>query len=649
MIAFGIIPTMPATARADITEYQKTKIEEDLADFGTGAFPKDELGDLQVVRFQEYCYSNVNFYEMYYGLYVYIYNPTGKPLDTAHGVSALNMATAYNTEGEPSSYDNMRLTYCDATDNYLFYKFYVADSVTLLSVEKTYAAQHEGTRRYDIAGIQLKFIGDKDEVNTQTEDRCYGYTYYFKGFAKGCDANNPTSESTLECEMTPLETLQLDVRQTNWRTGDYKDYVCDELNSVYFSVDDKYFDDYGNLQKIKAEWYEYKTRPMFVTSDENAEAGFQDYIGKDIGEQDKSLPWTVLWEEKVHSAITEGDVTTWHCGRVYNKYSEKTLNPYVPNYYYSENVKTVSRMDWFFYRPNAKSNADFEVTKDEVVKYAKEYSATASGDKIQGANGAYSLQLFEDSIDADRVALVQKHNPTATAGYVCEEIDAGDLGSLTVKKDQSWWDKLWHGVQYTEKGYDPIVVLDKTSGLDSLDAAAFADKYLVNSKDAETIFADVKDRIKNGKKVVLFRFAVTDYYASTARFEYVDNNSMSDQDGYVAQETAFLNFDVISLTFRGEQGNDTVIACVSNPIDIFNGLDAPPTLDIKTNWWEKLLAEIVGFLKTLMQIILLVFLVFALVALITVGAPVLKVVWGVICIPFKAIGKLCKALFKKKK
>ena len=54
---------------------------------------------------------------------------------------------------------------------------------------------------------------------------------------------------------------------------------------------------------------------------------------------------------------------------------------------------------------------------------------------------------------------------------------------------------------------------------------------------------------------------------------------MSDQDGYVAQETVFMDFDVISLTFRNTTSQtDTVIGVCASPIDIFNGLQAPPNL-----------------------------------------------------------------------
>ena len=84
---------------------------------------------------------------------------------------------------------------------------------------------------------------------------------------------------------------------------------------------------------------------------------------------------------------------------------------------------------------------------------------------------------------------------------------------------------------------------------------------------------------------VLFRFAVTDYYASTARFDY-ENDEMSDPDGYVAQETMFFDFKVISLTFRDELEKETVIGVVSTPLDIVNGVEPSPDASKDLADWD---------------------------------------------------------------
>ncbi|MBQ7912817.1 MAG: hypothetical protein IJ308_03615 [Clostridia bacterium] len=588
----------PARAEDVPTDYTKTDIMDDLSDVSTALYPKNPLGVPQVIRFQEYCFSEKSFYEMYYGLFVYIYNPTEVPLKTERNFNKLNIATAYDEDGQPTSYDNVRLTYCDSVSNRI-YKFYVADSTSILKTAKEYNKAH-GKRRYDIAGVQLTHT-DGTLTDSQTKDRAYGYTYYFEGYAATCDINNPDAESTLKCSTEKLETIQLDVHQTNYRTGDYQDFVCDELNTVFFSVPDEYFEKYGNLQKIKAEWYEYKTKPVFVTSDSGAYEALKPYIGKDIGNKQEGLDWCVLWQQD--RIAVAGD-------SIWKTYS-KTYNDIG-----SASARCLSRMDWLFSRKGAITNADFKVSKTEMKEYMDWYSENIATDaeKIVGANGEYSVKLFEDSIDADRLHLVKEHNPDATSGYVCQEIDAKDKGSLTVQKDQGFWDKFWNGVQYEQKGYDPIIVLDDSDNLASMDDASFAKTYLVKADEKiekdETgekisLLEYCKEEIENNGKVVLFRFAVTDYYASTARFEYTGNLLMSDEDGYVAQETVFLNFDVISLTFRSAEGADVVIGCVADPIDIINGTDPPPDLNNEDDKWALIIGLIFGFAVLVVVLIII--------------------------------------------
>lgn len=622
---FSHTTAIPASAAELPTDYTKTDIMEDLSDVSTALYPYNPLGEVQVIRFQEYCYSEKGFYEMYYGLFVYIYNPTEVPIRTERNFNKLNMATEYDEDGQPTEYSNVRLTYCDNVSNRL-YKFYVADPIPFLNRAKAYAKKYGGKRRYDIAGVQLTHT-DGTFTESQTKDRAYGYTYYFTGYAATCDVNNPSAESTLKCSTSKLETVKLDVHQTNYRTGDYQNNVCDELNTVLFSVPDELFDTYGNLQKIKAEWYEYKTKPVFVTSDMGAYDALKPYIGKDIGESTAELDWSVVWEEYYEPLPNN---THYFYDKAYNKGDLGWA--LTATYNYSDDCIFIPRIDWLIKKEGATSAESYNVSKTDMAEYALDYSKNANdAEKIVGANGEYSFNLFEKSVDVGR-----------TKGYVCQEIDAGDKGSLTVQKDQGFWDKLWHGVQYEETGYDPIIVLDDLESLSAMSAETFAEMYLVKADEAASILEYSKNEIRNNGKVVLFRFAVTDYYVSKARFECTSNSGMSDYDGYVAQETVFLNFDVISLTFRGAEGADVVIPCVADPIDIINGLDAPTDLNTEEDKWALLVRLIVG---ALIIITIIIVLLNAFPSLGTMalngGAKVLSKIgaW------FRSIGQALKTLF----
>jgi len=117
----------------------------------------------------------------------------------------------------------------------------------------------------------------------------------------------------------------------------------------------------------------------------------------------------------------------------------------------------------------------------------------------------------------------------------------------------------------------------------------------------------------------------------------------AEYSAYVAQTTVYLNFDIISLTFR-DDNVETVIPVVSSPSNAFSGFDPPNEEDYHTG---KSAAE-----KLLTAIIILLLVVVVFIVLSPILMPILKpvfsvignaVVW-VVTAPFKLIGKL----FKKK-
>ena len=67
---------------------------------------------------------------------------------------------------------------------------------------------------------------------------------------------------------------------------------------------------------------------------------------------------------------------------------------------------------------------------------------------------------------------------------------------------------------------------------------------------------------------------------------------MYPQNGYVAQETMFLDFNVIELEFKDENGVIRSVGAVAEPIDIINGLTPPSDLVEEEEWYQKLIAMI---------------------------------------------------------
>ena len=119
-IGFGV-GAAPATATLTdaLTQYDQTTIEQDLASVDLSVYAKDGNGRHRLIDeagFMEYAYSSdASVAEDYFGIYFYVYNPTGREVSSRTGANVVNMAVAYDTEGEPTEYANCAITILDYT------------------------------------------------------------------------------------------------------------------------------------------------------------------------------------------------------------------------------------------------------------------------------------------------------------------------------------------------------------------------------------------------------------------------------------------------------------------------------------------------------------------------------------------------------
>lgn len=599
---FAVSPSAVPAYAESTNEFDGTKVLDDLGETVVALHPAVKGAEPELYSFSEYCYSdNETLRNSNYGLYLYVYNPSQTEYSARIGANVVNMAISYGADGEPSEYANLRLKNCGhTTGKYekLFYKFRVLDLDKVIENAVAFNMD-EGARRYDVAGIQLLTEGKK-----LADDYGVGRSYYFSGYSKGCSVGTENA-STLSCEWKELETIQLNVEHANYRATDYNE-VCDELQTVYFEVDECYFQEYGGLQKITAEWYEYKTTPIFVTSDSSAYKALKPYIGKEIGNKNEDLHWRVLWSDTSGLAPVKYLFDRAYNGKMGNTDSYDDL---ISHYDWSA-AKCLSRMDFLFERAGAKKNSDYKVSASEVQDYIDWYTNSLYPDKAR-VQGKYAADLFADSIDEDRVQYLE--NPSLKRGKIVQTINADDeTEDLFIYKNQSFWDELWNGVQYEKRGYDPLVVLDSSSGIGAMGVDTFAKTYLIGDTHKQAVYDYCLKAIGNGKRAVLFRFAVTDYYSSTAYFDYAEekdgafNAEMSDQDGYVAQMTMFLDFDCISLGFR-KSGVETVIAAIASPIDIINGVDPPPSLNNEKSGCEEFWDSVSSIFSTVILLVVIFF------------------------------------------
>lgn len=571
------VATMPVFAEEyteiDVKNFDNTNVLDDLKsaeNFDITQYPIDKKMDTFIVQnVVEYCYSYDETKRSNYAVYLYLYNPSLIEIDTTSYDNKVQLAIGYDNDSKPNNYEKFSLKFCsvsnDADHKFLFYKFKIVDKRST-SDNKTIAERvNSNARRYDISGIELLTNG-----SVLSTDYPVNKTYTFSGYAAGYGPDESILESTLQCQAEQLNTLKLNVEHTFYRTltsnkgADYQN----QIDTVYFSVPNKYFENYGKLQRIKAEWYEYKTKPIVVTSNKDFYDKALPYIGEYIGaDYKKDIGYTLsssmyAWTYNRYYLIKPEDISnTGICGTLYYLFPCEDIEKYDP---YSDYTKS-------------------GILSNDLYNYILEYNTTYENGKLPIKHGFISADLFEADIDDTRK--VDNAAGKIQQGYCYYDFDA----DLDVKYLGTWqqsnpnfidnvnkwglFDTLFGNIPKEEAiNISPIVTFDYNDLL--MGAEDLVNKYYINYNDV-TKFKDYARAAQiKGEKVILFRFATSDYYNPQLFLQKGTSGAEKLGQAYLAQESVFFNFDIIQLTFRN---NDkyTVIPVVSSPIDIVDGITPP--------------------------------------------------------------------------
>lgn len=593
----------PGFARAEVSLYpfDSTNVLDDLTssdDFILTEYLFDstlEMSSAGIINFVEWCYSATQAQEDY-ALYVYFYNPQKLDIITTSTSNRIQLATKYGNgtpayeDASPTDYKTFPLIYCNKSTKPgyegMFYKFRIqfTTSEKQLILSNLVATN----RRYDVSGIVLA-------TKEKTIEFPIGGTFRFKGYAKGYGAK-ANAESTLESlEFLPFETIQLEVKSTNYRTNTSslgKGHQND-ITSVYFAVPKKFiyeevynsetgvYEDVeiANLQRIKAEWHEYKTEFIYVVGSEAAFNGVKQSVGQIV-------------EGGYHSSVAGGYSLNygWHP-------SPTELAPGFGFWDYSYNMNNIfatctagapiNQICWLF---NCDEVDEYKVlvSKEQIEEYAKSYDASWNKGSLALGSNVISLDLFQNTVDAGR-----------TRGYNVKEFDNTEdrFNILDYNSTHSWWEK-WGDYGLFSKIEDeareniaPIEMIKKSDVAMTDNNLSYT--YLVGDKDIEDVRSFTQSAYENDTVPYIFHFAQTDYYSESGT---TYKNALAHSDTQRSTMTVFLDFKIITLTFK--QGEDyKVIPVVQDPIDIYNDVtenpDSPFFPKQENNFWNTFLAWIV--------------------------------------------------------
>ena len=599
---FGVFSTT-AYGLGNGSSFHDTNVLDDLLSstvngkpFDVRDYPLDENGEVQVISFIEYCYSYKANQRDNYGLYIYVYNPRGLNLSTDSKRNKIQMAVSYNAEGNANAYEKFSLEFCSKVENgtykNLFYKYKVIDRKIDGKTFDQRVSSNE--RRYDVSGIELARHGS----GTVTEYHV-GTTYRFTGYAAGYgpDGNSP---STLACESEKLETISLSVKHTFYRseTSVLGAGHQNQLDTVYFTLPKSYIEEYGKLQRIKAEWYEYKTKDILVTSNAAFYNAAKSYVGVPLASIPNKYGQYPYLEDIGYSIGVDtgkaGDMYVakwgWNLGEGYFHVPTNVL-------YYMFYVSDIEEYD-----PYAKKVISGGVESNVLYEYIRNYAKTFENGRLPIKNGTISADLFESDIDESRK--VDNENGKIQMGYSYYDFDANlDLQVLSSwsENDPSFWDNWLNfglgaaftgGPDETSRVVAPIQILQS----DDLDGnnKTVSERLLVNMQDVDSIQETYAKATANDEVVVLFRFATSDYLAHEATIIEPDAGFLGadkkyENQAYIASESVFFDFDIIQLTFNKE-GIYTVIPVVSDPIDAIGDITPPVDLPGELEWYQVVFA-----------------------------------------------------------
>lgn len=638
------------SANTDI-KFDDTNVLDDLKSSTTNGkafnildYPFDSSGIIkhpQIINVVEYCYSYKVNMQSNYGLYLYFYNPQGLYIKPDSGANKVQIAISYSTNKDgniiPSSYEKYNLQFCNVSTepNYykLFYKFKLIDKVGT-DGKKLVQRVNSNVRRYDVSGIELHTEGE-----TNASEYTVGGTYNFSGYAKGYGADS-NAESNLACDVRNLETIRLDLsgkddgvdKRTYWRSNSSSvgAHHQNQINSVFFAIDKTVLEKFGYvLQKIKAEWWEYKTRPTVVIDDLRIFNKLLAYNGVSISENyDRTRGWTLYNSDFDYISNGMGGASTYDWS--WNAEIKSGLNPV-----FSKNIETL--LPLLFYTGGIDVN-DYTLLPETLEKYFNTYSKSYVNGHLKFNEKDYSSDLFADSVDNGR-----------TLGYNLREFDRGNPDDYwdirSYDKTHNWWNKLWDygfGSIKTNDDYADVPPIQMLLPQD-MSVSDLANHLKINLDDVNDL-KNYYNSVKKNSEVFIFRYAQTDYWAENMSIFEIDQKDYGGTHhegvGEIRQGTQFFDFDILEFTFN-KDGNYTVIPIVSSPIDHISGYT--PSIEPKANNWWKLILGLI--LLVLLFLLCLPFL-----------SQITGVLWWfikgllyIVCLPFNLIGKLFKINKNKSK
>lgn len=548
-----------------------------MSDFNIKQYVKNENEDyVSLIAFHEYGYD-FNGNQNDYGLYIYLYNPSGKDIANS------NNNYIYLKKNDTYVRYKMLLVSYSTKSGYehVFYKFKV-------NVDAGFVSSLSSTKRvYDINAFGVSYI---DGTNRKNENK---YLYHYTGYDSYHGSNASSASSTLYCYSKIDETVKVELFPASWKTetSDKGVNFQYEISSVYFAIPNYWLEKYGSdediykgLYSITTVWNEYMTNGLIT----NSAALYADAVLL------KDVPYSSLSEDNIpfnfHVTHGHGDVN-----RCFYHFSSNSLS--VHNGAFSS-ANMIPELNNVIYSP-------YETFKG--------LSVVETMSALKTENGIYNTYSF---VQDGRTYGYNKKTFTVKDGPLNDQIH-----SYASTHNYFWTWLTGYGQLNKDQGVTDLVdVFHRVTAADFAGESNLinANKLFVSEADYLRLrqFYNIVD--EEEYTVYLLRFAVTDYYMGEA--EVFQNKIISDpdyygSDNYYFEKTIFLDFNFLDMRFENEVSQLVTLPVDSKPIDIVGTITPGPSVDndngvvvdLKVQWDE--LLDDIGLLIGIIAAAVVVFIV----------------------------------------
>lgn len=534
---------VPGSAAINIDSTDVMSDLEKMKDFKIEQYDKNEKDNyISLITFDEYGYD-YNGFSNDYGLYVYIYNPSGKKI-LDNGKAKIQISIDQN-KASYQKYDLTLISY-SVKEGYehVFYKYQVKISSSF------YTKLLPSKREYKISGIELQREGELlDEHDISS-------TYTYTGFSAYHGSDRTSDHSTLYCNTDNLETVSLDIYPASWKTktsdkGKNHQY---EISSIYFAVPNYWLEKYGSktdlykgLYGLTAEWFEYKTNGILTSNDRlyNEALSFENHIDIDLGKPDFSIPFMF----QVLNA--EGDDKCYYNFYPWPSSSVDKLK--------SSSISSIKNV--------------IKIPKGTFIGLSPLDTLNA----LRNDDGSYNIFSY---VDDGRIYGYNKKEFTVEDGALNAQINS------YASNHWDFWTVLagFEDLNEDQNGYEKIDVFEKITEEDFIGSSiqVNADKLFISLNDYYSLRSYFDSVSSDEYTVYLLRFAVTDYVMGEISVDKT-GDPFTDEDyygsnNYYFEKSIFTDFDVLDMTFRNEKGEFKTLPVNSKPIDIGGSITPGPSL-----------------------------------------------------------------------